>query len=127
MQASSRKVQERVREGLEVVSPALLDAHVCVDARVPSGAGQWRSLRIHIVHQSLLVPVALGKPEINDVHDTGLVAEAHDEVVGLDVSVDQAPGVAPLQPVEHLIPEHQHGLHGESPADAAEDVLDGGT
>jgi hypothetical protein len=39
-----------------------------------------------------------------------LLAHADEEVVWLDVSVDEAAGVDELDPLQHLVSQHQHRL-----------------
>ena len=41
----------------------------------------------------LWVPVLLGETEIDNVHLVTALADTHEEVVGLDVTVDEVPGV----------------------------------
>ena len=41
-------------------------------------------------------------------------ADAHEEVVGFDVSVDEVLVVHVLDATNHLVGQHQHRLHGKS-------------
>ena len=77
-------------DGLEIVSPWLLVANVRVDAGVASRASEvfalaeWNVLSIRVLE-------TLCETEINDVHAVlvGVIA-ADQEIVGLDISVDDA-------------------------------------
>jgi hypothetical protein len=57
---------------------------------------------------SLNVP--LGQSEVDEKHFMGSFVEPHTKVVGFDVSVDEVPIVNILDPADHLIDEHEHGL-----------------
>lgn len=39
------------------------------------------------------ISVLLSEAKIDDVHEVGALAEAHEEVIGLDVTVDERLGV----------------------------------
>ena len=92
-QGAAQEVQQHVAERLDVVPPALLDAEVGVNAGVARSACEVFVLAVGDVDVGLRVPVLLGQAKIDDVDLVGPLAQAHEEVVGLDVAVDEALGV----------------------------------
>ena len=60
-----------------------------VDGSVSSCAGQVLVLAIRDVKVSLGVSVLFGKSEIDNIDLISSLANAHEEIVGLDVSVDK--------------------------------------
>jgi hypothetical protein len=54
--------------------------------------------------------VAFRQSKIDEKHFMGSFVESHTEVVRFDVSVDEVPIVNILDPADHLIDEHEHGL-----------------
>ena len=75
----------------------------------------------------LAVPldVALGQPEVDDENFIGGLVQSHAEVVGLDIAMYEMPVVDVLDPGDHLVDEHQHGLQGELPEGLIEEILEG--
>ena len=67
----------------------LTNAQVRVDAGVTSGAGQVFVLTVRDVEMGLRVAIFLGQPEINHIHLVSALADAHQEIVGLDVAVNE--------------------------------------
>ena len=108
-EAASQEVEQYVPDCLEVVSPRLLVADVGVDRGVPCSAGQvltlteWDVLAVRVL-------VALGETEINDVDVVFIcVVAADQEVVGLDVSVDDALLVHLLDALDLYSRANEHG------------------
>jgi len=62
---------------------------VRVDGGVARGARQVLVLAVGDVLVRAGVPVLLGQPKVDDVHKVALLAQAHQEVVGLHVAVDE--------------------------------------
>ncbi len=60
-----------------------------VDGGIASGTSQVLVLAVWDVQVGLGITVLLGKTEIDDVDLVSALADAHQEVVGLDVSVDE--------------------------------------
>ena len=73
---------------------------MCVDGGVPRRAGKVLLVPVRYMYVSLGVAVLLGQPKVDDVDEVALLAEAHQEVVGLDVSVDEVLGVNVLHPTD---------------------------
>mmetsp|Transcript_34681 Transcript_34681/g.110201 ORF Transcript_34681/g.110201 Transcript_34681/m.110201 type:complete len:290 (-) Transcript_34681:136-1005(-) len=126
-QAAPEEMQQHVAYALQVVPAARLQAVVHVEARVahrarhalpPRGAGY--------VLVGLRVPEPLRQAEVHDVDAVAPWAQAREEVVRLDVAVHDAAGVHALDAVQHLLRQQQHGPEAETPAAAAEELLERG-
>lgn len=70
--------------------------------------------------------VSLGEPKVNDVHIMLFLANADEEVVRLDVSVQEVSGVHVLDSLDHLVSQHEDGLQRELPFAVIEQVLQRG-
>jgi hypothetical protein len=99
---------------------------VGVDGGVTSGTGQVLVLSVWDVEVGLGVPVLLGETEVNHVDLVAPLADAHEEVVGLDVTVDEALGVDVLDAADELVGEQENGLEGEFAVAEVEEILEGG-
>ena len=69
------KVHENVSQTLHVVSPALLDAEVSVDAGVPRSPGQVLVFSVGDVLVCPRVSVLLGETKVNDVHEVSFLSQ----------------------------------------------------
>lgn len=87
---SPQKVHQHISQRLDVVPPRLLDAQVCVDGCVSGRAGQVLVLPVWDVDMGLGVPVFFRQSKVNDIDLIRPLAQAHQEVVGLDIPVDEA-------------------------------------
>eukprot|EP00754_Rhynchopus_humris_P023692 Rhum_TRINITY_DN14846_c4_g1::Rhum_TRINITY_DN14846_c4_g1_i4::g.122834::m.122834 len=125
-QAATQEVHQHVAHSLEVVPPALLNADVRVDRRVPRRARQVLALLVRDVLVRLRVAVLLRQTEVDHVHVVSLLRHTHQEVVGLDVTVKEVLGVRELDTRDHLVGEHQGGLDTELPVHEVEQVFEGG-
>lgn len=96
-----------------------------VDGGVTSGARQVLVLTVGNVKMGLGVPVLLGQTEIDHVDLVASLANAHEEVVGLDVAVNEALGVDVLDAANELVGEQEDGLEGEFAVAEVEEVLEG--
>ncbi|KAI0563609.1 casein kinase I [Gracilaria domingensis] len=121
------EVHEHKAERLEVVATALLNAEMGVDGGVAGGTGEVLVLSVRDVNVGLVVAVLFGEAKVDDVDDVGLLSEAHQKVVGLDVAVQKGSRVDVLDPLDHLVGEHEHGLEGEATVAKVEKVLERGT
>ena len=97
-----------------------------VDGGVTSGTSQVLVLSVRDVEVGLGVPVLLGETEVNHVDLVAPLADAHEEVVGLDVTVDEALGVDVLDAADELVGEQEDGLEGEFAVAEVEEILEGG-
>lgn len=64
-------------------------AQMRVDGGVASGAGQVLVLSVRYVLVCPSVSVLLGQAEVDDVNEVAFLPQAHEEVIGLYVSVDE--------------------------------------
>jgi hypothetical protein len=79
------------------------------------------------VEVSLWVTVLLGETEIDNVDLIATLANAHEEVVGLDITVDERLGMNVLDAGNQLIGEEKDGLEGELPVAEVEEIFQGGS
>lgn len=75
----------------------------------------------------LWVTVLLGQAEVNDIDLVSTLADAHQEVVWLDVTMDEGLGVDVLNTRDELICQEQYRLQGKFPIAEVEEVLQAGT
>lgn len=76
---------------------------------------------------SLGVAVLLGKAEINNVDLIATLADTHEEVVGLDITVDEGLGVDILDSRNQLVGKKEDSLEREFSVAEVEQVLETGT
>ena len=98
-----------------------------VDGGVTSGTSQVLVLSVRDVEVGLGVPVLLGETEIDNVDLVATLADAHEEVVRLDITVDEVLLVNGLHAGQHLLGNHDNGLDGESAIAVVEEILQGRT
>jgi len=110
---SSEEVQEDVAQALEVVTATLLAATMGVDAGIAGGSRKTLSLAVGNVAHGLGVKVLLGQTEINDVDNLGLRLQSNEEVIGFDVTVDEALLMDEFDALEKLVCDHQDSLNRE--------------
>ena len=92
----------------------------------PGCAGQVLVLSVRDVLPRPVVPVFLRQTEVYQEELVAVPSDAHEEVVRLDVAVDEVLVVHVLDPPDHLVRQHEHGLHGEPPGAEVEEVLKAG-
>lgn len=102
-QCAQVEIHKYVAERLQVVPPRLLDAQVRVDGRVARRARQVLVLPVRDVAVGARVPELLGQAKVDDVDEVTALAEAHQEVVRLDVSVDEVATVYVVDARYHLV------------------------
>jgi hypothetical protein len=100
---------------------------VSVDGSVTGSASQVLVLSVRDVEVSLRVTVLLGQTEINNIDLVSTLADAHEEVVGLDITVDEGLGVDVLDTGDELIGKEKNGLQGELAVAEVEEILQTGT
>ena len=98
-----------------------------VNRGVAGGTSQILVLSVRDVEVCLRVPVLLRETEVNHVDLVASLADTHEEVVGLDVTVDEALGVDVLDAADELVGEQEDGLEGEFAVAEVEEILEGGT
>ena len=98
-----------------------------VDGGITSSSGQVLVLPIRDVEVGLGVTVLLGQTEINDIDLVSTLADAHEEVVRLDITVDEGLGVDVLDAGDELVGQQKHGLQGELAVAEVEEILQAGS
>lgn len=88
-QGASQEVHENVTERFEVISSRLFDSEMGVDRGISSGTGQVLVLSVRDMQVGLRVPVLFRQTEIDYVDLVASLADAHQKVVRLDISVDE--------------------------------------
>jgi hypothetical protein len=99
---------------------------VSVDGGVASGTSQVLVLSVRDVEVGLRVPVLLGETEVDNVDLVTPLTDTHEEVVGLDVTVNEALGVDVLDAADELVGQQEDGLEGEFAVAEVEEILEGG-
>ncbi len=102
----------------------LTNAKMSIYAGVPRRSRQVLVLLVRDVDVSPRVTVLLGQAKVDDVHEITLPTEAHEEVVGLDVPVDEVFAVNVLDATDELVGEEQHGLERELAGAEVEEILE---
>lgn len=103
------------------------DTQMGVDGGITSRARQVLVLTVRDVEVSLGVSVLLGQTKVNDVDLVATLANAHEEVVGLDITVDEGLGVDVLDSGDKLVGEQQNGLQRELAVAEVKEILQTGT
>ncbi len=96
-QHSPQEVHGNIADALHVISAGLLDSQVGVDGGIPRSAGEVLALPVGNV-LAISLDVSLGEPEIKDEGLMAGLVEAHAEIVGFDVPVDEMSVVDVLDP-----------------------------
>jgi hypothetical protein len=79
------------------------------------------------VFASLGVSESLGKPKIDHIDVVLLFANANEEIVWLDISMQKVPRMDEFNSLEHLISKHKHCFERELAFAVVEEVLETGT
>ena len=88
----------------------LTDSKMGVDAGITGSTRQVFVLTVGNMEMGLGVTVFLGKTEVNDIDLIAALANAHQEVVGLDITMDEGLGMNILDPGNELISQEKHRL-----------------
>ncbi len=97
-----------------------------VDRSVSSGTRQVLVLTVWNVEVSLRITVLLGQTEINNVDLVASLANAHQEVVRLDIAVDEGLGMDVLDAGDELVGKQENSLEGELAVAEVEQVFQAG-
>lgn len=124
---ATEEVHEDVTERLEVVTTGLLDTKVGVDRGVTGSSGEVLVLTVGDVQVRLGVTVLLGETKVDHVDLVSALADAHQEVVGLDVTVNEVARVNVLDARDQLVGEKENGLERELAVAEVEQILEGRT
>jgi hypothetical protein len=102
-----------VTKRLEIISSRLFNTQMSIDRSVPSSTSQVLVLPVGDMQMSLGVSVLLGETEINDIDLIASFPNAHEEIVGLDISVDKVSRVNVFDSRDELVGEEKDSLEGE--------------
>ena len=83
----------------------LTNSQVSVDRRVTCGTRQVLVLAVWNVEVRLWVTILLSKTEIDDIDLVSTLPNAHQEVVGLDITMDEGFGVDVFDTRDELVCE----------------------
>ena len=125
-QGTTAEVEHNVTKGLHIVTAGLFDTKVGVDTGVTGSSGKVLVLTVGDVEVSLGVTVFLGKTKVNNVDLVSTLANAHQEVVGLDITVDEGFGMDVLDAGYKLVGQQQDGLERELAVAEVEEILQTG-
>lgn len=113
-QIPSQEVHKNVTQRLDIITPAVFNAAVLIAARVPRRAGETLPVTPRDVSARGRVDVLLRQAKINNKHLISLAPATHKKVVRLQVTVHKPLRVHILNPVYHLVPQHNHRLERKS-------------
>lgn len=122
-EGATAEVEHDIAEGLHIITAGLFDTEMGVDGGVAGGTGEVLVLTVGDVEVSLGVTVFLGETKVDDIDLVAALADAHEEVVGLDITVDEGLGVDVLDAGDELVGEEENGLEGELAVAEVEEVL----
>ena len=74
-----------------------------VDGGIARGSSQILAIAVRDMLASLRVAEPLGQSEVNNVYVVLLLANADEEIVGLDITMEEVPRMDKLDSLEHLI------------------------
>lgn len=97
-----------------------------VDGGVARSTCQILVLSVGNVEMSFGVAIFLGKTKIDNVDLVASFADTHEEVVGLDISVDERLGVNVFDSRDELIGQEKNGLQGKLSVTEVEEILQTG-
>ena len=104
----------------------LTDPEMGVNAGITSGTRQVLILSVGDVEMRLGVAIFLGKTEVDDIHLIATLADTHEKIVGLDVTMDERLGVDVLDAGNELVGQEQDRLQRELAVAEIEEVLQAG-
>ena len=103
------------------------DAQMGINGSITSSTRQVLVLPIWDVEMGLRVTVLLGQTKINDIDLVAALADAHEEVVRLDITVDEGLGVDVFNAGNELIGEQKNCLQGELAVAKVKEILQAGS
>jgi hypothetical protein len=96
-----------------------------VDTGITGSTSQVLVLSVRNVEVSLGITVLLGQTEIDDIDLVAALANTHEEVVRLDITVDKGLGVDVLNTGDELVGKEENSLQGELAVAEVEEVFQG--
>jgi len=99
------------------------NSQMSIDTGITSSTGKILILAVGDVEVCFRVTVFLGQTKVNNVDLIATLANSHQEIVGLDVTMNEGLGMDILDAGDQLIREKQNCLQGELPVAEVEKVL----
>ena len=124
---STAEIEHHVTKGFHVITTRLLHAKVRVDTSITSGTGQVLVLSVGNVEMGLGITILLGQTKVDDVDLIASLANAHQEVIRFDITMDERLGMDILDAGNELIGEQEDSLQGEFAVAEIEQVLEAGS
>lgn len=118
-----QEVQQNVANRLQVIPSRLLHTAMTVNRSISCCASERFAISIRNVLTGLRITVPLRQSEIYHVHRRSFVIDAHQEVIGLNVAMQEVLGVHELDTCDKLLSQHAHGLKRETSVAELEEVL----
>lgn len=123
---TTAEVEHNITQRLHVVTTRLLNTKMGVDGGITGSASQVLVLSVWDVEVGLGITVLLGKTKIDNVDLVSTLPNAHKEVVGLDISVNERLGVDVLNTRNELISKEKDSLQGKFAVAEVEEVFQAG-
>jgi hypothetical protein len=120
---TTAEVEHDIAQRFHIVTARLLDTEMSVDTGVTGSSSEVLVLTVRNVEVSLGVTVFLRETKINHVDLVTTLANTHQEVVGLDITVDEGLGVDVFNAGDELIGEKQDRLQRELAVAEVEKIL----
>lgn len=117
------KVHQDVAEGLQIIPPGLLNTEMSVETGVASSAGEALVEPDGNVMEIPRVAIPLGQAKVNQINVFLVITKAHHKVIGLDITMDKVLVVDVLDPLDHLVSQHQDSLETKPSVAQVEEVL----
>ena len=102
----------------------LTNSQVRIDASIASSTSQILILAVRNVEVRLWVAVLLGQAKIDNVDLVTAFADAHEEVVGLDVTVNKRLCMNVFDARNELIGKQENSLEGKATIAEVEEILE---
>ncbi len=96
-----------------------------VDTGITGGTSQVLVLSVWNVEMGLRVTVFLSQTKVNDIDLVAALADAHQEVIWLDITMNERLGMDVLDARDELVGKKEHRLKGEFAVAEVEKILQG--
>ena len=106
---------------------ARTNAKVGVDAGIAGSASQVLVLTVWDVEMSFRVAVFFRKTKVNNVDLVSTLANSHQEVVRLDITVNEGLGMDVLDAGDELVRQEKYSLQGEFAVAEVKEILQTGS
>ena len=122
-ESTTKEVHQNICEGFKIVTTGLLNTQVGVNGCVASSTCEVLVLPVRNVQVSLRVAELLGKTEIDDVNLIATLSDAHKEIIGFDITVNEVARMDVFNARDKLICEQKNGLQAEFAVTKVEKVF----